>query len=533
MVDTIVLGLDGATWEVLDPLIEEGRVPNIANVVDEDYSGTLESTYPPVTAPAWLSMATGKNPGQTGIYYYLNRKSSDSFEFETFGSEKYQGESVWDILSTKDMSVGVLNYPMLYPPYEIDGYMVSGLASPDDDSITYPAELKSELDDVTGGYEIEVPYADPKYAEKPDELLADLIEIVEKREAAIEYLLENRETDVFFGVLSATDWAQHYFWKYWDEDHAYSEAAARDAYGDNLPRVWERVDETVGKVADIAEENGANLVIISDHGFGKVERTFFVNEWLEREGFRVTQGDSISSYRARLFPYLRHIGERVVSAVPQLNDIAKQVGKQIQGTPEDSIDWEESVAYAPRHNVTCGMVHLLAEPEETETRLRTALDDAAEEYGMGVNVYSREELYSGENVELAPELLFEIDDFECAVDPRHTTSGKIMEEGPPHPARNGGHKRDGIYIFAGDQTHAGEGEKASLLDIAPTLLFMLEKPIPDAMDGEVRTDAFEARFRDEKEINIVDDDSLYPTGQKTSRNDQKEVEERLGDLGYI
>jgi len=115
MTDVIVLGLDGATWTVLDPLVRAGRLPNIASQREAGYDGVLTSTFPPITGPAWLSLATGQNPGKTGVFYFLKREDPESFEFETFGSEKFRGESFWDVLSERGYSVGVFNYPMLYP----------------------------------------------------------------------------------------------------------------------------------------------------------------------------------------------------------------------------------------------------------------------------------------------------------------------------------------------------------------------------------------------------------------------------------
>ena len=531
--NTVILGLDGATWRVLDPLIDDGLLPNIEALTEVGYSGTLSSTFPPVTAPAWLSMATGKNPGQTGVFYYLNRKHPDSFEYETFGSEKYQGESLWEVLNASNDSMGIFNFPMLYPPYEIDGYMVSGLGSPEDETITYPPSLKDELDEVTDGYKINVPYADPKYSDAPEELAADLLDALEQREKAMLYLLNNKDVDVFFGVISATDWAQHYFWKYHDDDHLLSTPEGRTAHGEILTNIWKRADETVGAVKTFADENDAQLMIVSDHGFGKVERTFYLNEWLEQQGFR--QSDtSVQSYRAQYFPYIKKVGEAVVSVVPQLNDVATSMGKKIKGTPEDSLDWENSIAYAPKHNVTCGMVHLLSDDPRDEEQVKTALEGLKDDYGLDVNVHTREELYSGENVELAPELLFEINNFECAVDPRHTTDNEVLKERPPHPARNGGHNTNGIFLFAGDSFRPGSGDTASLLDIAPTVLYLLGAPIPEEIDGTVLTEAFEDEFREKTSATVVPEAEIHGETQKAKgRDDLEDVKERLGDLGYI
>ena len=74
MIKSLILGLDGATWDVIKPLAEEGKLPTLKKLMEEGVWGNLESTIPPVTGPAWVSFATGRNPGKTGVFDFLNRK---------------------------------------------------------------------------------------------------------------------------------------------------------------------------------------------------------------------------------------------------------------------------------------------------------------------------------------------------------------------------------------------------------------------------------------------------------------------------
>jgi predicted AlkP superfamily phosphohydrolase/phosphomutase len=536
MTDTIVLGLDGATWDVIEPAIEDGRLPELASLVREGRSGTLGSTFPPITAPAWLSMATGQNPGKTGVFYFLNRDSPDSFEFESLGSDSFRGQSFWDVLSARDHSVGVFNFPMLYPPYDLgtDGFMVSGLGSPEDDTITKPDGLKSELDDVTGGYEVKVPYADPKYQQRPAELEADLHEMLEKREAAMDYLLEEKHPDVFFGVVSVTDWVQHYFWRDHDSSHALYDPDT--THQDAIVNLWERVDETIGMVAKFARQEDATLLLVSDHGFGPVNRTFHTNKWLESKGFRVPAKSSpIQSLRTKYFPHLRRVAEPVVSAVPQLNGIAKSVGKSVRGSPGDAIDWERSIAYAPEQNLTCGMLYMLSDDPDDTTRVIEGLENLTDATGapVDVDVFRPTERFHGPKTELAPDILFTVEDFECATDPRYTTAEQCFSDGPPSGARSGGHRMEGIYVAAGNGIEPGEGDDASLLDIAPTVLYATGAPIPEVMDGDPLTDVFTNEFRERHEVTRQPLSELVQRTDDKSDRDTEAVQDRLEDLGYI
>lgn len=534
MTDTIVLGLDGATWDVLEPLLECGRLPNLARLVDDGHSGDLESTFPPITAPAWLSMATGQNPGKTGVYYFLNREDPDSFDFKPLGSDTFRGQSFWDVLSAQGQSVGVFNYPMLYPPYEIDGFMVSGLGSEAEEAITYPRSLFDELDEVTDGYQVKVPYADPKYHGRPEALKRDLLEIVGKREAAIEYLLSEKDPDCFFGIISATDWAQHYFWRFHDDEHALydPDAGHRDALGE----IWGRVDETVGLVADRAAENDANLILVSDHGFGPVNRTFNLNGWLEREGFSYPAEQSlVNRARATYFPYLRRIGEAVVGAVPVLNDIATSIGESIRTSPGEVIDFERSIAFAPRQNLTCGMIYMLTDDPADRRAVGGALESVvdAEPGPETINVYEPSDLYHGPKTELAPDLLFAIDGFRCAVDPRPATTNDVFSEGPPSKARNGGHNERGIIVATGPGIDRGEDLQADIYDVAPTLLSLAGQPIPEEVDGEVLADLLDGRDADGEPPETAPIRTLIDESQQVGRTDDEAVKDRLKDLGYI
>jgi len=538
MTEVIVLGLDGATWDVLDPMIEAGRLPALDSLRSEGRAGTLESVFPPITAPAWLSMATGQNPGKTGVFYFLNRDDPDSFEFESLGSGEFRGRSFWDVLSARGYDVGVFNYPMLYPPGDLagDGFVVSGLGSPEDGTITSPRSLKSELDEVTGGYRVKVPYADPKYRDRPGKLKSDLLEIVDERGRAIEYLLEEKRPDVFFGVISATDWAQHYFWRYHDESHPEYDPDDADDYGDAIGRIWEQVDEVVGRIADVADGEDATLLLVSDHGFGPVERTFNSNAWLESEGFRVpTRQSPIGKLRTKYFPYLRRVGEPIVTAVPQLNDLVKSVGKSVRASPGEAVDWEESVAFAPEQNLTCGMIYMLSDdPADREALVESlsALEDAEGER-IEVEAYSPDDLYEGPKVEIAPDVLFTVEEFACAVDPRYTTGDELFCEGPPSGARSGGHRMEGIYCARGPGIAGGGGVDASLLDVAPTILYALDEPIPTVMDGAVLKAAFTERARENRTERRKPLAELVDTTPRRAERDTDAVEDRLEDLGYI
>ena len=176
----LVIGLDGATWDVLMPLIRNNRLPTFKKLVKNGSYGILESTIPPVTGAAWLSLATGKTPGKTGVIDFLNKKDNEPRLYPT-SSTDFMGYSLWDYLSKANKKAGIFNYPMLFPPYKVNGFMVSGLGSSPDDEITYPLSLKDELEQIAGKYEIYIDYHNKKY-ENLDLFISDLNNFLNKFE---------------------------------------------------------------------------------------------------------------------------------------------------------------------------------------------------------------------------------------------------------------------------------------------------------------------------------------------------------------
>ena len=121
-----ILGLDGATFDCLNPLMEEGVIPNIKELCDNWASGPLQTIFPPVTAPAWLALATGLNPGKTGVFDYINKKSPEGYKMVPISSAYYEKRAIWDLLGKKKYNVGIFNYPTLSPPPKVNGFQSVG-----------------------------------------------------------------------------------------------------------------------------------------------------------------------------------------------------------------------------------------------------------------------------------------------------------------------------------------------------------------------------------------------------------------------
>ncbi len=488
---TLIIGLDGATFDVIDPLVREGVLPTIGRLKASGVSAPLTSVYPPVTGPAWVSLATGKNPGKTGVFDFLNRREVGG-RFQSITSSVLAGSAFWDLLSARGLRVGIFNYPMLYPAYPINGFMVGGLGSPVNERLAWPSGLLAELHRRAGGFEPELTlYNDPIYTDNEDLFVAHLLRGFGKRVDVLRHLLDSRDWDVFVTVLSASDFIQHYLWKHWDASHPQHDPARSPRYRAEFQRLWGLLD---GIVAELCRglSGDATVMLVSDHGFGPIDRCFYLNAWLGRQGYLRGR---------RLWMLLEDTLEPLVRrAAPPLYTAGKRFLKGRLGITrpraEQKIATGRSRVFSLGANRLVGSIFLGAGGADG-AGLREELADALQalgadpEVGIELEVRRPEELYRGERLPLGPDLMVNVKGFRGAVDSR-AVSGPVaaaLARGGRGATwvRNvtGHHRMDGIFIAAGPMIRPGTLPAADIVDVAPTLLFGLGFTAPADMDGRV------------------------------------------------
>src|SRR5262249_787704 len=149
----LVIGLDGASFNVLDPLIEQGRLPTIKALIERGTRADLETTFPPITAVAWSSFMTGKNPGKHGIFEFVSRNGSTR-ELAVNASLR-EGNAIWDVLSDAGKRVVVHNFPCTYPPREVNGLLISDFMTPAGRrDYAFPPSLLAEIESRFGPYRL-------------------------------------------------------------------------------------------------------------------------------------------------------------------------------------------------------------------------------------------------------------------------------------------------------------------------------------------------------------------------------------------
>jgi len=552
----LVIGLDGATFDLIKPWVNEGWLPNLAKLIERGVSGELESTIPPVTLPAWISFATGKNPGKLGIYDIIGRKNN-GYITQPWNPIPLKEKTLWDILGDHGIKIGVLNFPGTFPPRKVNGFMVTGMFTPSEKkNFTYPERLKPELNHVVGRYELD---ADHWMYSKEDRFLRDIYRVTEKRGKAAEHLIRKFRCQFIIVVFTSTDRIQHVMWKHADRDHPQHNPVRAQKYSSAIKAYWRRLDKIVSKLIE-GFGDGGTIVVMSDHGFGPRKKTFFVNEWLRQEGFlklrRSTGKNPLARVAESLYHYLGNTRMyRILTVLLQ-----KLIGRELiyryafrflsYEELINAVDWNLTKAFSCHHTAHLGHIYLNLKGREPQgcveqcdyEKLRneiigrlSKLKDQWSGEQLKMEIYRPEKIYSGPYVNQAPDIIFLINDGECEAD---TTFGHNFpfKQGSFDLRHTGTHTKKGLFIASGPRVKEGiEITGAKIVDLAPTLLCLFGIPVSKDMDGRVLTEIFRQDiYPSEKEAAFT---GATEAGERevsrTSKRDQRMMIERLRRLGYL
>lgn len=282
-----LLGLDGATFTLLRPWAEEGRLPTIARLMAEGAHGPLISTVPPVTPVAWTSMVTGVYPGKHGIFGFVKSRPG-SYECDVVTSRDRRRPAIWNLLDRAGLRSIVVDVPFTYPPEPINGVMVAGMGTPDVASeFVHPRLLRDTILKEFGPYPLDISYRGDIPA-----LLDDAHRLTEHRLALIRFLM--REFDWHFSMLAltATDRLQHVLWACVDPRHSRYTAEESRRHRPAILGYYKKLDEMIAELLNTGLSRDAVFLIASDHGFGPMERRqkLSLHRWLQQEGLLVLGG---------------------------------------------------------------------------------------------------------------------------------------------------------------------------------------------------------------------------------------------------
>lgn len=546
----LVIGLDGATWNLLKPFVDEGKLPTFKRLIDEGAYGELESTIPSWSIPAWNSITTGKNPGKLGFFSFLSRDYG-CYDFKPdflYSKER----NIWDILSEAGKKIMVVNVPNVHKPpaRAFNGLVVVGFLYLDKENLTYPKTLKKKLDEICGGYEIDVLDVDGREAsfgsvEKRFEAIKSMLrresdrkyvervsKTLEKRFEAVENLLKRR-VDFAFVVFVAPDRLQHRFW----------------LHREILLDCYKRIDDGLEKLLRMHEDT--IVIIISDHGFGPKKRVFNINDWLLKEGYLKLKSENRCKLTG-IGGILRKIkNSSFVEALTKLlplrlpQSLEEKVDFLV--VDEADIDWTRTKVFTQPSSEMCGDLYLNLRGRETKgnvnpqeyekvreeliQKLRNLRDPKTKEK-VSATVHKREDIYQGEYIDRAPDLTIQADDS------FHGFDTKVGHDQTFTDGTGGEHRTNGVFLAYGPDVKNGTRIKgANVYDIAPTILHIFNIAVPEDMDGKVLKEIFtpesELARREIRYHAAAGSRAEEKERERVSPEEEEKVKKRLRSLGYI
>jgi len=548
----MVIGLDGATFDLIRPWIEDGTMPTLQRLVQEGASGVLTTTLPPISSSAWVSFATGKNPGKHGLVDFVHPRQN-SYQVSIVSPQQRASKAIWNLLSEQGRKVGIVGMPVTYPPEEVNGYMVSDFLTPSaSDDYTYPLSLADELEQAMGGFPLlpDERYRSTKFT---DRFIADMVSDVERRLEGAEYLLDNKESDFFFILFWSNDMLQHETWSLLDETHPLHDPQRANQFRDLVVDFHRKLDQAVGRLVEKAGPEDL-VVVMSDHGFGPVHSFFLVNNWLLEMGWLKLKKRPMTQLKYALFKLgFAPLGVfRLVSAL-RLGFLRRRFRFQRGGglikrlfLSFADVDWQRTKAFAVG---SFGQIYVnqagkrpqgIVQPGKEYEELRNEIAARATEIrdphsGQPVveKVYRREDIYSGPLVEKAPDLVLQSRNWEYMAFGHADFGGSHVVE--PIVGMSGHHRPDGIIMVSGQGINPGATLRdASIMDLAPTILYAMGIPIPSDMDGRVLSEAFTPDHLSTVQARYSNELSERQTGEdQYSLEDEEEIKERLRGLGYV
>ncbi len=506
MIKLIVIGLDGAAFELIDPLLGEGRLPNIARIRQKGVWADMKSVLPPVTSPNWKCYSTGKNPGKIGIFGWSNVDWSNRRVYYP-AARITANKEIWDYMGEAGMKVGILGMPTTYPPRKVNGFMVAGGLGSEEENFTYPPELESDLKMQGWHNQLRAVIDIDK-----DKAIKELHKIIEGQFRIAESLANGYHLDFLHVTCFHINILQHFLW-----DAPETMAA------------WEIIDRHVGELLKL----GGDVIIMSDHGSNEIKHVFSINTWLQREGYlnlnlKLTGIlNRLGIDRPRLMALLSRLGifELARKIVPE--SLQRQVPDVSGGVSREAIigkvNWAKSRAVSNGH----GLVYLNPnngkENEKLKEEIKQKLTDlVAPQTGEGIakRVYTREEIYHGKYLAEAPDII--IDHAKGAHIPGSIGQRHVFDSPGRWQAEN---KDTGLFLACGPSIkQAGEIKNVSILDLAPTILHLMKIAVPDDMDGRVLKDIFRPGSA------AATRDITYQSGKDKKEKERQRIRQAIKEL---
>lgn len=493
----LALAFGEASFELVDRWSASGELPTFRRLREAGTWGTLRTDPPFITPLMWSTLLTGTNAGRHGVFDFWQRNADG--RFREIDRRAIRTPCLWDLFEAAGRTCGFFNVPLTYPPPRVPGYVVSGQDAPGAHrDVANPPRLYDAIVERFGA----LPFKEifPGGRDKSDYLtLFD--EDAAQRAAVQEFLVREWPQDFTMIFNSATAMAQHYFWSDMD-------AGATNPYRDTVLTAFRSMDALLARTLDAAPRD-ARVFVFSECGAGPLHRGVDLNRWLSDVGLLARHPEHAGGTPS-VVRDLRHWAQRrlPLGIQARLNRHLKPLKRWVQLRSELSwVDWTRTRAFARgkegnlfvnlKGREPHGIVAAGAEYESVRDELIAqllALRDPSHSEPPVTSAKRREEVFSGDHVEGAPDVIVEWRNGEyLATEQRQfgeAVFGERWREYMSWPT-TGSHRSNGIFLAAGPGiAPRGRLDAVRLIDVAPTLLHAAGVAVPTGLEGRVVSEIF-------------------------------------------
>lgn len=523
----LILGIDGADWEILNPLIQQGKLPFLAKVKKTGIYANLISTIPSISAPAWASFQTGVSPAKHGVFDFediVYQKIHKTSPKKLIDSRSVKGAKFWDYLEQAGLQGCFINLPLTYPfPTRLparqatNSILVSSLLTPTNEVYSNNKEVYRQLkqmDYIVDVAPLTKTLSEEKSFAQRNKTFHNVLKMTQARKAAALKLI-NKNFDVFFCLFRGSDVLQHLF-----------------LGEEEIEKYYRQLDKTLGEIYKYHNtlfQDNTLTFIISDHGFHQKPRyKLHLVNWLIEQGYlakKPSEPRTLTLFRP-LYRPIKSLIERGSLKVTAIKFKDMVWGKTLQQTSQEF--FRSSTISAVHFGIYCPS----SQKKKISSQLKQLTYQKKKVFQL---VYAKEEIYQGKYAQFLPDILFvPTEDF--AIDPFPLREKVFTFNASP---LRGDHRstREGIFLGIGKELARGKITDLHIEDILPTSLFILDQALPQNLDGKVRKAIFRQSSQLAKRKVKFTDKPLYPdrtvTEKTVSNKDQEQIKEKLRNLGYF